>query len=46
MEAHIAGRAYIHSRPETHRLKAFEDLDVFAGIASVVAVAARRDAIR
>ncbi len=38
MQAHLAGRADIHGRPETNCLKAFEDLDVFARVAVVIAV--------
>ncbi len=38
MQAHLAGRADVHGGTQTHGLEAFEDLDVFAGVAVVVAV--------
>jgi hypothetical protein len=41
MQAHLAGRADVHGRTQANRLKAFEDFDVFAGVAAVIAVFAR-----
>ena len=38
MQPHLAGRADVHGGTEANGLKAFEDLDVFAGVAVVVAV--------
>ena len=40
VQPHLAGRADIHGRTKAHRLQAFENLDVFAGVAAVVAIAA------
>ena len=37
VQAHLAGRADVHGRTKAHRLQAFENLDVFAGVAAVVA---------
>jgi hypothetical protein len=36
MQTHLAGRADVHGRTQAHRLQAFENLDVFAGVAAVV----------
>ncbi len=38
VQAHLAGRADVHGGAKAHRLQAFENLDVFAGVAAVVAV--------
>ena len=38
MQSHLAGRADVHGRAQAHRLKAFQDFDVFAGVVVVVAV--------
>ena len=38
MQAHLAGRADVHGGTQAHGLKAFENLDVFASVAVVVAV--------
>ncbi len=38
MQAHLAGRADVHGRTEANCLKAFKDLDIFAGVVAVVAV--------
>ena len=35
MQAHFAGRADVHGRTQAHRLQAFEDFDVLAGVAAV-----------
>ena len=38
VQPHLAGGADVHGRAQTHSLEALEDFDVFAGIATVVAV--------
>ncbi len=38
MQPHLAGRADVHGGTQAHRFKAFEDLDVLAGVVVVVAV--------
>ena len=38
VQAHLAGGADVHGGTQAHGLEAFEDLDVFAGVAAVVAV--------
>ena len=38
VQAHLAGRADVHGGTQADGLEAFEDLDVFAGVAVVVAV--------
>ncbi len=40
VQAHLAGRANVHGGTQADCLKAFEDPDIFAGIAAVVAVSA------
>ncbi len=37
MQAHFAGRADVHGRTEPDRLEPLKNLDVFAGVAVVVA---------
>ena len=46
VQAHFAGRADVHGRTQAHRLQAFEDLDVFAGVAAVVAVCVGEGLVR
>ncbi len=36
VQPHLAGGADVHGRPKANSLKAFEDLDVFAGVLAVV----------
>ena len=36
VQPHLACRADVHGRPKANSLKAFEDLDVFAGVVAVV----------
>ena len=40
VQSHLAGRADVHGGTQAHGLQAFENLDVFAGIAAVIAVVA------
>ena len=37
VQSHLSGRADVHGGAQANRFKTLEDLDVFAGIASVVA---------
>ena len=42
VQPHLAGRANVHGRPQANRLQAFQNLDVFAGIAAVISIVVRR----
>jgi hypothetical protein len=40
VQTHLAGRADIHGRAKAHGLQPFQNLDIFTGVAAVIAVLA------